>query len=237
MDTSAYAFAHGVRSTREALAAWNREPWPVLRSWLLGSLGAAAVLLLAVWVVAALTHVTPQALLPVSLHKPPFFTGHPGDVVQVLLDNSLVLALHALACVAGFVAGSSLPLQAREHRGIVKFIHERGGSIAIAFVVCATVFSLSNQAYQIGTGLASAAVAFHTSPGILLLGLLPHAVPELTALFLPLAAWIIASRHGDWDKLLAATFVTVAVAVPVLVVTALWEVYVAPHLLQALIGY
>jgi hypothetical protein len=51
------------------------------------------------------------------------------------------------------------------------------------------------------------------------------------------AAWIIASRRGDWDELLAATVVTVALAVPVLVVTALWEVSVAPHLLGALIGY
>ncbi len=71
---------------------------------------------------------------------------------------------------------------------------------------------------------------------MLLLGLLPHAVPELMALFLPLAAWIIASRRGDWNKLLAATFVTVALAVPVLVMSALWEVYLAPHVLHALIG-
>lgn len=237
MDSSAYAFVHGVKSTRTALAGWNREPWAVLRSWLIGSLAAAILLLGAVWVVASLTGGTPPALLPVSLLKPPFFVGDGRDVLHVLLDNSLVLALHALACVAGFVAGSSLPLQAREHRGVARFIHERGGSLAIAFVVCATVFSLSNQAYQIGTGLASAALAFHTSPGLLLLGLLPHALPELTALFLPLAAWIIASRRGDWDKLLAATLVTVAVAIPILVGTALWEVYVAPHLLRALIGY
>ena len=52
---------------------------------------------------------------------------------------------------------------------------------------------------------------------MLLLGVLPHAIPELIALFLPLAAWIIASRRGEWDQLLAATFVTVAIAVPVLV--------------------
>ena len=47
--------------------------------------------------------------------------------------------------------------------------------------------------------------------------MLPHAIPELIALFLPLAAWIIASRRGEWDQLLAATVVTVAIAVPVLV--------------------
>ncbi|MGZ6373054.1 MAG: hypothetical protein ACXWL8_06625, partial [Candidatus Limnocylindria bacterium] len=33
----------------------------------------------------------------------------------------------------------------------------------------------------------------------------PHALLELTAVFLPLAAWTIASRRGEWDQLLAAT--------------------------------
>jgi uncharacterized membrane protein SpoIIM required for sporulation len=54
------------------------------------------------------------------------------------------------------------------------------------------------------------------------------------ALFLPLAAWLVASRRGEWHKLLAATFVTFAISAPVLVVTALLEVYVSPHLLLAL---
>ena len=50
-----------------------------------------------------------------------------------------------------------------------------------------------------------------TSPtATLILSVLPHALPELTALFLPLAAWLIASRRGEWNQLLAATFVTVA---------------------------
>jgi hypothetical protein len=56
---------------------------------------------------------------------------------------------------------------------------------------------------------------------------------ELTALFLPLAAWLVASRRGDWDQLLAATFVTVAVAVPALIVSVSLEVYVFPDLIRA----
>ena len=39
-------------------------------------------------------------------------------------------------------------------------------------------------------------------------------MPELTALFLPLAAWTIASRRGEWGDLLAATMVTVALRDP-----------------------
>jgi len=66
-----------------------------------------------------------------------------------------------------------------------------------------------------------------------MLTVLPHAVPELTALFLPLAAWTMASRRGEWGDLLAATLVTVTLAVPTLVCAALWETYVWPYLLRA----
>lgn len=232
MDASAYAFVHGVRNTRGTLEAWNRRPWPVLRAWTAGSVTAAAALVLAVWLIAAVSHPSGSA----SVRHPPLATGTPADVVRILGRNALVLALHAMACVAGFIAGSSPPLQAPQRTGPMRTIHERGGRIAIAIVVGATTFSLSAQAYVLGTSLARVAGTVHAPPGLLLLGLLPHALPELTALFLPLAAWVIASRRGDWDKLLAATMVTVAIAVPVLVLTALWEVYVAPHVLHLLLG-
>jgi uncharacterized membrane protein SpoIIM required for sporulation len=74
------------------------------------------------------------------------------------------------------------------------------------------------------------------SPALLLLGLLPHALPELTALFLPLAAWVIASRQQRWEELLAATVMTVAIAVPVLIASAFVELYLSPHLIVALAG-
>ena len=61
-------------------------------------------------------------------------------------------------------------------------------------------------------------------------------MPELIALFLPLAAWIVASRRGNWDELLAATFVTVASPSPLLVAAAFVEVYVSPHVILWLRG-
>jgi hypothetical protein len=88
----------------------------------------------------------------------------------------------------------------------------------------------------LGHALAGFAHFLKVSPVLLLLCFLPHALPELIALFLPLAAWIIASRRGEWDQLLAATLVTVAVAVPVLVAAAFIEVYVSPHLYITLTG-
>jgi hypothetical protein len=232
MDASAYAFAHGVRHTRATLRAWQQRPGPVLASWVAGSALAAAGLLAAVLAVAYLDSGYQQVIRL----APPFGVGDLGNVLGVLRSNLLVLALHAMACVAGFIAGSSLPLQAQHHRGLSRWLHEHGGRIAIVFVFCATAFSLSAQAYVIGHSLAGVSGFLRVSPGLLLLSVLPHAIPELIALFLPLAAWIIASRRGEWEQLLAATLVTVAIAVPVLVASAFVEVYVSPHVFAALTG-
>ena len=232
MHTSDLVLVQGIARTRETLSEWNDRPWPVLGAWLAGSMAIATMLLAAVWVIAMST--TPDAtpfLFP-GLHSPPSL----HQVGQVLFRNGLVLALHAMACVAGFIAGSSLPLEAERYGGAWRWIHDKAGPLAILFVSCATAFSLLTQSYVLGMATGTLAEQLDVSPGLLLLGLMPHAVPELVALFLPLAAWIIASRRGDWHKLLAATFVTVMLAVPVLVAAAFVEVYVAPGLLRALAG-
>jgi hypothetical protein len=232
VDASAYALAYGIRRTRSTLDIWQRKPLRIIGRWAAGSALAAAGLLGAVLLIADLSGRYVQVI---SL-QPPFAVGDGANVLGVLGHNMLVLALHAMACLAGFIAGSSLPLQAESKRGLSRWVHERGGRIAIGFVVCATTFSLSAQAYILGRTLAGIAHFLRVSPALLLLGVLPHAIPELIALFLPLAAWIIASRRGEWDQLLAATLVTVAVAIPVLVISALIEVYVSPHLFGALTG-
>ena len=74
-----------------------------------------------------------------------------GAVGRILFRNSLVLALHALACVAGFIAGASLPLQIEHKTGVSRVIHEKAGPFAIAFVTGATLFSLVTQAWVLGS--------------------------------------------------------------------------------------
>jgi hypothetical protein len=218
----------GIRDTRETLAAWNRRPWQVLRPWLALSVAIAAVLLLTIYLISNVSRPDPTRFTVLGIHRP----GTPIDVAIVLYRNSLVLALHAMACVAGFIARSSLPLTAAQYSGAWRWVHDRAGSVAIAFVVFATSFSFLTQAYVLGHNTSTIAAQLGLTNAQLLSAYLPHAIPELTAVFLPLAAWLIASRRGDWGQLLAATFVTVAIAAPVLVVCATMEVYVAPQLLQ-----
>jgi hypothetical protein len=219
-----------MQDTRDAFESWNGRPWAVLRAWLALSISIAAALLLAVWFVAGM--LTPD-LTPVHL---PGITepATAADLLPILERNGLVLAFHASACIAGFIAGGSMPIAAAQRKGFSRWIHIKMGELAILFVCAVTLFSLSTQAFYLGFQGSTLAFQLHISRAALLLSVLPHAIPELTALFLPLAAWLIASRRGEWNKLLAATFVTVLLAIPTLVVAATIEVYVWPHLLEAL---
>ena len=224
-----HVFSHGIRDTRETFALWNDRPWPVLRGWVALSLAIALTLLAAVWIVAG--RLTPD-ITPIHL---PGLTepSEPGDLLPILWRNSLVLALHATACVAGFIAGASMPLAAAQRRGLSRWVHVKAGQFAILFVAAVTLFSLSTQAFYLGFQGATIAYQLHISRLVLILTVLPHAILELTALFLPLAAWLLASRRGEWSRLLAATFVTVALAIPTLVIAATLEVYLWPHTLEA----
>jgi hypothetical protein len=228
-----HVFSHGMRDTRETIDAWSERPWRVLRGWLALSLAIAATLLVAVWFVAGL--LTPD-LTPVHL---PGITSpsDPGDLLPILYRNSLVLALHATACVAGFIAGASMPIAAAQRTGISRWIHVKAGELAILFVAAVTLFSLSTQALYLGFQGSTLSYQFHISRFELILSVLPHAIPELTALFLPLAAWLIASRRGEWNQLLAATLITVALAIPTLLVAATIEVYVWPQILESISTY
>jgi hypothetical protein len=222
----------GWRDTRSTLERWNARPFATLGPWVVSAAGICAALLLSVIVVAHFSTPDASGILQPGLNEPPTLDA----VGHILFRNSLVLALHAMACVAGFIAGSSLPQEAERYSGLWRWVHDKAGPLAIAFVVGATTFSLFTQAYALGHAASTLAWQGNMSTALLVVGLLPHAVPELIGLFLPLAAWTSASRRGAWEELLAATFATVAIAIPLVVTAAFIEVYVSPHLILALRG-
>src|SRR3954452_18859487 len=136
-----FVVVQGLRDTRATFAMWHADKWRVLVPWFVGAIGIAVLLLAAVWVVAQLSTPDPS---PISLAG----VTHDStlaDAGPILYRNSLVLALHAMACVAGFIAGSSLPQVADSKTGIWKTVHDKAGPAAIAFVAAATTFSLSTQ--------------------------------------------------------------------------------------------
>src|SRR3954447_5033122 len=226
-----FVVVQGLRDTRATLAMWHADHWRVLRPWFAGALAVAVLLLGAVWVISKLITPDPSPIgLAGVTHDSTL-----NDAWPILYRNSLVLALHAMACVAGFIAGSSLPMVAESKKGIWKKVHDTAGPAAIAFVAAATTFSLSTQAYALGATTADQSYHLGLSPFQLLLALTPHAIPELVALFLPLSAWLIASRRDNWHHLMAATFVTTGIAVPMLLAACWIELYLSPKILLAIL--
>src|SRR6478752_6730054 len=225
-----HVFSHGMRDTRETLELWSGRPGSVLGGWAALSIAIALTLLGAVWVVSSM--LTPD-LTPIHL---PGLTepSTPGDMLPILWRNSLVLALHATACAAGFIAGASMPIAAAQRTGFSRWVHVKAGEGAILFVCAVTLFSLCTQALYLGFQGSTISYQLGISHALLILSVLPHALLELTALFLPLAAWLIASRRGEWNQLLAATLITVMLAIPTLVLAAAIEVYVWPQILEQL---
>jgi hypothetical protein len=207
----------GWADTRLALTSWNRRPVRAIAPWALGALALALGLLAAAGVVATLRGPAGPAPLFPGVDATPSL----GLALDIYRHNLTAFALHAFACVAAFVAGSSLRIASGR----------RKARIAIGFVAAASVFSLVNQAWVTGGGAAALAERLHTSPWVLLAGLAPHALPELTAIFLPLAAWLLGAWRGRWHRLGAAAIVCATIALPVLLATAMIETFVTSRVL------
>src|SRR4051794_12897916 len=127
-----------MHDTKLALRRWNETPGAVLRPWCLLSAAIAVTLLFAVYAVAKFTTPDQTRYLIPGYNIDATF----GDYVHVLIRNSLVLSLHALACIAGFMAGGSPPPSASKRSGLHPWGHQKGGPPANRFLVCATPFSL-----------------------------------------------------------------------------------------------
>jgi thioredoxin len=217
MKVDELAVVGGWPHTRATLRRWNATPWRVLGTWALGSLAVTVALLAMTWVAASVRVPDPSPHSYPGLTRPAELT----DFLYVLRRNFTVLALHALACVAGFIAGWTPPGEAPTR------VQKHAAPAAILFVTAATLFSLITQAQALGGMTADLAALLGIEPFELLAALAPHALPELFAVFLPLAAWTIASRRGAWSELLAATIATTVLAAPLVLLAAAVETWVS----------
>src|SRR4051794_12501282 len=102
MSVEQLVLAQGMADTRAALDEWRLRRWRVVGRWTLGSLAICAALLASVLLVAHAVTPDPTPLaVPLAGVAP-----HPADCLPIFGRNLLVLALHAMACVAGFMAGA-----------------------------------------------------------------------------------------------------------------------------------
>ena len=187
------AVVQGWADTRATLRRWQQPP--VAASccpWALGSARRGRP--------AAGRHLAGRHQLSTPDPTGAYFPGRSrpadaGDFGFVLYRNGLVLALHAMACVAGFMAGSSLPQAAKDYTGVWR-AHPRAGRPARDRLRRSPrrCSRSAPRPTRSATAPRRSPTQLGVSPLVLIVGLLPHALPELFALFLPLAAWTLASR-------------------------------------------
>jgi uncharacterized membrane protein SpoIIM required for sporulation len=190
------------------------------------ALVAATGLLVGVLVVAMLSAESRQ--VPAS--GPPFAVGGISDAARIFGENLLVLSLYTMGNIAALVVKRWRAGEEQRRMISRKLVSQ----LAMAMVIGLLVFAACREAYALGRGLAGFSGYFYASPWRLWLGVLPHALPELTGIFLPVVVWFLAIREGKEHELLTYTAAAVLAALPLLATAALMEVYVSPKVFRAL---
>jgi hypothetical protein len=204
-----------VGDTRAAVRRWSRAPASTLLPWVAGSFLIGALLLAGALFVAKLSVPGADPYTPVFADP----TAGVADALRIFARNSLVLAMYSLICVAMYVASRPAPLRASR-------LQERAGPAAVVVIAGLAVYSLLSQVWTLGHELASAAHTLGYTDAGLLVRLCTHAAPELTAVFLPLAACIRLMRGARDDDLAAAGIMCFALALPVVAMCACIETFV-----------
>lgn len=208
-------------------------PWQEVRGWLLVSSLVAGTMLCGVLIAAMVLPADPSAGAGSLL------LDHAGfsTALTVFKRNLLVLAIHALAATAGGIIG-------RKHKplpGHLNKLHlledELPAWVArgtMLYALSATLLSVALQTTGLGFQLADLSGYLHTSPVLLLIAVLPHAIPELIGVFLPLGLFLIQARRDQLEPLNRWTWQAVILALPLIFVAALIEGFSTPHLINTL---
>lgn len=216
------AFEAGMRETRSTLKLWVSEHGRVAVPWLGLSLIIALSMFAGALAVATWLPQTTEVVMPVFVWP----DNNLQDALWLLGRNSMVLLLHLLVCVAAYLARRAVPLQAQHLSGINRWVHQHAGGVAMLAVAGLTAYSLTWQTWQLGNVLHSAADTLNVSPLELLSKAALHGIPELAAVFLPLAACLLLGLKKQWNQMLAAAILCAIIAFPVLVAASAIETWV-----------
>jgi hypothetical protein len=156
-----------------------------------------------------------------------------SDALYVFRRNVLVLGIHLCACWIGAIIGR------RQQPGPTRWgwvgalnrpVPAWMGRFALGYALVVTLLSVALQATALGRQLADVSRAANISSTHLLVLVLPHAVPELVAVFLPLGLFLLEAHRGRLDRLGLWSLQAAAIALPVLMCAAAIETYVTPAL-------
>ena len=149
----------------------------------------------------------------------------------MLRRNLLVLGIHLCACWIGAIIGRPhQPAPARWGRAAAlhRPVPDWMARLSLYYALAVTLLSVAVQAFGLGEQLASISAAAGLGSTHLLLLVLPHAVPELVAVFLPLGLFLLEARRARLDRLGPWSMQAAGLALPLLVAAAVIETYVTP---------
>ena len=211
-------------------------PRAEVRRWLVVSGTIATAMLVGVAVLATIRQHDGPSGFSSGLLDP---DGSWSGVAEILKANGLVLALHFFAASAGAIIGRG----ERDASG-TRTMTSRFGTetmpawverAALAWALGATLLSVAAQTWRLGGILADLAAQVGHAPVLVLLCVLPHALPELCAVFLPLGLFLVQARRDDLAPLVGWIWHALLLAAPALVLCALVEEWLSRPLLQALL--
>jgi hypothetical protein len=216
-------------SVAGARAGWRGlAGWPEVGRWAAIAGAVAAVLLTGVGLIAA--HL--RGDFWAGVQDGVFAPHHDfGDVMYVFRRNLLVLGIHLCACWIGAIIGrrhEPAPGRWGWMGALNRPVPAWMGRAALSYALLVTLLSVVLQATALGRQLADESLATSISSIHLLVLVLPHAVPELIAVFLPLGLFLIEARRGRLDRLGPWSLQAAAIALPVLLCAAVIETYVTP---------
>ena len=224
MATESVSTPRTIRPGRIGWASWGE-----IGRWVTVAAVVAAALLGGVALVAAHTRGAYAAGIDSGL----LIRHHAiGDALHVFRRNLLVLGIHLCACWIGAILGrphrpapERMGRLGRLHRPVPDWM----GRAALLWALLVTLLSVGVQALALGRLLADISLAADVPRMQLLLLVLPHAIPELLAVFLPLGLFLLEAHRGRLERLGLWSLQAAAIALPVLLCAAAIETYVTPQ--------
>lgn len=215
-------------------------PWRETRLWFLVSAGIAALMLTAVTVAAYLLPADPidgsrSRLL--GSYSRTWDIPFTQEVFWVFARNGTVLLLHYFCCLVGaIVSREHRPLPERWDRPPFNWFHRPlpkwAADLSLVYAMSATLISIMLQSTALGFVLADISAYSQIAPWQFVVLILPHAVPELIAVFLPLGLFLVQSFRHELKPLQRWSMQSLVIAAPILLMASLIEVGLTPQLIE-----
>lgn len=157
------------------------------------------------------------------------------NFMNIFSKNLLVLLLHFFCCLVGAIIGRPhrpLPEKWAKFGNLHSELPKWMADLALVYAFTATLASVAIQTTGLGFILADISSYTDLAPWQLGLEILPHALFELPAIFLPLGLFLIQAKKKELRPLNTYAWQSLLIALPLIIIAALIETFITPHIIS-----